>query len=182
MEQKLSASQDAEIEAGCERVEETVLGPGGRGALLALGGALIRTCRTLVADRPPGDVRLTLLDLLRGPEETVGPEDNLSRASEIMDRLGVRELAVVERGALVGILTRTDMEPHRGHLEWTRVRAAMTFDPVTVPPDASIAKVARLLLDRGFNSLPVAADRHLFGLIRRSDLLRVLRDGTPIAA
>lgn len=175
-EQALSPSQDAEVQAECDRIEQTVLGPGGRDALLALGGAITRTCRVLAAEDARGGRQLTVLELLRAPQETVGPEDNLSRAAALMELFGARELAVVERGALVGILTRTDLEPHRGHLEWTRVRAAMTPDPVTVAPDCSIATVAGLLLDCGFNSVAVATDRHLFGIIRRSDLLRVLRD------
>jgi CBS domain-containing protein len=175
-EQALSPSRDAEVQAEFDRIEQAVLGPGGRDALLALGGAITRTCRVLTEEDACGGRQLTVLDLLHTPQETVGPEDNLSRAAELMELFGARELAVVERGALVGILTRTDLEPHRGHLEWTRVRAAMTPDPVTVAPDCSIATVAGLLLDCGFNSVAVATNGHLFGVLRRSDLLRVLRD------
>lgn len=175
-ERALSDAQDAELQSAFDRIEQGVVGPGGREALLALGGAIARTCRVISADGPRGGRRLTVLDLVGAPQETVSPEDTLSRAAELMDLLGTREVAVIERGALVGILTRTDLEPHRGHLEWTRVRAAMTPDPVSVAPDCTIATVAGRLLDGGFNSVAVSADRHLFGMIRRSDLLRVLRD------
>lgn len=175
-EAALSPARDAEVLAQCDRIERAVLGPGGRDALLELGGAVTRTCRLLSAPRPHGSRQTTLLELLRTPQETVGPEDNLARAAELMELFGTREVAVVERGALVGILTRTDLEPRRGHLEWTLVRAAMTPDPVTVAPDCAIATVAGLLVDCGFNSVAVAANRHLFGIVRRSDLLRLLRD------
>ena len=81
---------------------------------------------------------------------------------------------MVEGSALVGILTRTDMEPYRGHLEWTAVQLAMTPDPVTVPPEAPIGDVMGLLVDRGFNSLPVSAGGKLLGMIARTDVLRAL--------
>jgi CBS domain-containing protein len=91
-----------------------------------------------------------------------------------MESLGARELGVVEGGVLTGILTRTDMEPHRGHWEWTPVRTAMTPDPVHVAADAPIGAVAALLLEHGFNSVPVVAEGRLLGIARRADLLRVL--------
>ena len=43
-------------------------------------------------------------------------------------------------------------------------------------PDCAVATVAGLLVDCGFNSVAVAANGHLFGIVRRSDLLRALRD------
>jgi hypothetical protein len=82
-----------------------------------------------------------------------------------MESLGTREVPVVEERALVGILTRTDMEPYRGHFEWTAVRSAMTPDPVTVLPDAPIREVLNLFLDRGFNCVPVSAGGELLGII-----------------
>jgi CBS domain-containing protein len=170
---RLSPAQAADVEAGFDRIEQSVLGADGRTTLLALGGALVHACRAPSSQGP------TVLDLLGMPQETLAPDDSLARAAEVMRRLGTRELAVVERGKLVGIVTRTDLGPHRGHLEWTRVRAAMTPDPVTVPPDCSIATAARLLLDCGFNAVAVTVDGHLFGLLRRSDLLRLLRDAEP---
>jgi len=52
---------------------------------------------------------------MRSRGVTLRPDDTLARAAELMDALTVRDLA-----------------PHRGHFEWTRVRTAMTPDPVTV--------------------------------------------------
>jgi CIC family chloride channel protein len=104
----------------------------------------------------------------------IAPGDSLARATRLMESLGTREVPVVDGHALVGILTRTDMEPYRGHFEWTAVRSAMTPDPVTVLPDAPIREVLSLLLDRGFNSVPVSAGGELLGMIRRTDVLRAL--------
>jgi predicted transcriptional regulator len=174
-EHGLSAAEDAHMLQEFDRIEKRAVGAGGRAVLLALAGSLSEACRKLVAT-PPGNSRLTAQDLIRPPQGTIGPDDSLARAAELMAPLGIRELAVVQEGRLVGMLTSTDMEPHRGHLEWTVVRTAMTPDPVTVAPDTSIGAVARLLLGRGFNSVPVSTGRGLIGLVRRSDLLRLLAD------
>jgi tRNA nucleotidyltransferase (CCA-adding enzyme) len=104
----------------------------------------------------------------------VRPDDTLARAVGLMDSLGTRELVVAEGGRVVGILTRTDLQPHHGQYEWTLVRTAMTRDPDTVPPDVPVAVAARLLVDHAYNCLPVLADGRLVGMLRRSDLLQAI--------
>ena len=93
-----------------------------------------------------------------------------------MEAFRVREIPVVEDGRVVGILARSDVEPHVGQLEWTPVRIAMTARPRTVSPDMLIADVAEVLLDGCFNGIPVVAGETLAGMITRHDLLRVLSD------
>jgi tRNA nucleotidyltransferase (CCA-adding enzyme) len=113
-------------------------------------------------------------EIMRTAVATVGPGDSLSRAAELMGHFAVRELPVVENGGLVGILTRSDLEPYGGHLEWTPVRSAMTAPARTVGPDDTIDEAARALRDGNFNGIPVAVGRMLVGMVSRHDLLRVL--------
>ncbi len=116
--------------------------------------------------------------VVRPRRVALAPGDSLARAADLMESLGARELPVVDGSDLVGILTQSDLQPHRGHYEWTTVRAAMTPDPVTVEPETPVRAVARLLLARSFNSVPVTTGRVLLGMIGRSDLLRLLAEET----
>jgi CBS domain-containing protein len=77
---------------------------------------------------------------------------------------------------LVGILSRCDLEPFRGHYEWTLVAGAMTRNPMSVDSTTPIDSVANILRDRRFNSLPVLKDGILVGTIDREDLIRFLID------
>lgn len=117
---------------------------------------------------------MTARQVMRREPRSISPDDSLARAAELMALLGTREIPIVAARVVVGVLTRADMEPYRGHYEWTPARAAMTRDPVTVRPDASVYTVARLLSERGFNSVPVAHNGELVGMISRSDVLRAL--------
>ncbi len=164
----------ARVLADFGRIEDRMLGPGGRDVLLALAGALASASGELARRATPQ--RLTARDLVRPPQGTIGPDDSLARAADRMGTLGTRELAVLDADRFVGILTRTDLEPHRGHLEWTVVRAAMTADPVTVAADAPVPAVARLLLDGRFNGVPVLSGGRLVGIVRRNDLIALLAD------
>ena len=173
-DQTLDANDDARVQREFDRIEERVVGRGGKGTLLALAEALMQAWHALGGGAQRELAALTARDLLHPPQGTIRPGDSLARASALMESLGARELGVVEGGVLAGILTRTDTEPHRGHWEWTPVRTAMTPDPVHVAPDAPIATVAAVLLEHGFNSVPVVAEGRLLGIVRRSDLVRVL--------
>lgn len=117
--------------------------------------------------------------VMRRGVASVAPRDRLAKAAELMTAFAVRELPVVHEGALVGIVTRSDLEPYVGQLEWTPVEVAMSAPATTVSPDASISAVARALIEGRFNGIPVAVDRTLAGMISRQDLLRALteRDG-----
>jgi CBS domain-containing protein len=110
------------------------------------------------------------------PVPTVAPGDSLARAAEIMNAFSTRELPVVNDGAVVGMLARSDFDPYVGQLEWTQVRLAMSVAPRTVSPDCSIQDVARALLDGNFNAVPVVVGEALAGMVTRRDLVRLLVD------
>jgi CBS domain-containing protein len=112
--------------------------------------------------------------VMRPNPSSVSPEQTLARAADLMTALGVRELPVVEAETLTGIVTRSDLEPFRGHFEWTTVATVMTANPVTVEPDTPLSAVATIFLENGFNSVPVADQGRLVGMIGRADLVRVL--------
>jgi tRNA nucleotidyltransferase (CCA-adding enzyme) len=115
-------------------------------------------------------------DIMRTAVATVAPGDSLARALELMKHFAVRELAVVEEGVLVGILARSDLDPHLGHFEWTAVRIAMTAQPRAIAPDAPLDDVARALRAGSFNAVPVVEDGALVGMVSRHDCLRVVAD------
>jgi CBS domain-containing protein len=178
VDQLLSPEDDAAVERAFHRIEERALGRAGSEALVALAGAVAHASSALASEPPEVPAPLVAGRIMRPTHGTLTSDDSLARAAELMATHAVRELPVVSGRALVGILTRTDMEPHRGHFEWTAVRDAMTPDPVSVTPDTSVRAVARQLFARGFNALPVTTGGDLVGMVARADVISVLaRDG-----
>jgi CBS domain-containing protein/hemerythrin-like domain-containing protein len=172
----LSPADDASIERAFHEIEERVLGRPGSEALVALGGAVVQAADALAAESAASGARLVARDVMRAKPGTVAPDDSLARAVGVMESFRSREVAVVSGRAVVGILTRTDVQPHRGHWEWTAVRVAMTAEPVTVGSDTPVPVVARLLLGRGFNAVPVTDGGDFVGMIGRSDVLKLLAE------
>ena len=116
----------------------------------------------------------TVEGLMRRDPVTITPLDTLAAAQSLMQRAGVRQLPVVDKGALIGMLSERDLRAHSGYLERTKVDAAMSEHLIIASPKDSAARAARLLLDQKINAVPVVEDARLVGIISRSDLLRSL--------
>jgi CBS domain-containing protein len=172
----LSEKDAALVWDGFRQVDERETRPGEQRALRALADA-IDPAREPRSDGVASTAEVVAAHVMRPWPRAVRPTDTLARAAELMDQMHVRELPVVEDGRLSGILARTDMQAHAGHLEWTRVEAAMTPRPVVVTPEESVGAVSQLLIRGRFNAVPVIADEAtLVGMISRTDLLRAVAD------
>ncbi len=118
------------------------------------------------------------------------PTDSVAAAWRLLRQHQIRHLPVVEEGKLVGIVTdrdirlvfpsaltsgRREQDPHDA-LEKVAVREIMTGQVVTVAPEAPIANVARLLLERRIGGLPVVQGSRLVGIITKTDILAAFVD------
>jgi acetoin utilization protein AcuB len=107
---------------------------------------------------------------------SVTPDDTLAAAKALMDAEGFHRLPVLEEGRLVGILTERDIRLHWGYLESTKVDAAMTAEPIFVPPATNIEEAARVLLRHKIGGLPVVDKGKLVGIITTTDMLKAFLD------
>ncbi len=172
----LSAEDVPPLWDAFRHVDAEEVPPGERQALQALAAA-IDPGRDRARDATPPVGGLIAAHVMRPRPRSARPVDTLARAAELMERAGVRELPVAEDGRLCGIISRSDLQAHLGHLEWTTVEAAMTSEPVVVTPEQSASAVSRVLLRGRFNAVPVIADEtRLIGMVSRSDLLRAVAD------
>jgi acetoin utilization protein AcuB len=115
---------------------------------------------------------------------TIKPHDTLKKARELMTKHRVNQLPVVADDNVVGIVTDRDVRdayPSRVRLLRGKdieefadshvVEEVMTFNVVTIGPDASLREAAQHLRKQRFGALPVVDHGELVGVITRSDLL-----------
>lgn len=105
---------------------------------------------------------------------TIGPEATLGEARAVMKRFDISGVPVVDRGALVGIITNRDLRfesrPERP------VRDVMTKDVVTAPEGITPDESKELLQKHRIEKLPVVDEKGaLRGLITIKDIEKAER-------
>ncbi|MCL4424687.1 MAG: CBS and ACT domain-containing protein [Firmicutes bacterium] len=114
---------------------------------------------------------------------SIGTEDTLARAWELIRQRRIRHLPVVEGTALVGILSDRDLRDaspsvlelrSRDFLEGTPVRTIMRPEVITLHPLETIEEAARLLYEHRIGCLPVVSRGELVGIVTETDILRSL--------
>src|SRR4030065_2522613 len=113
---------------------------------------------------------------------TISSDMPIMEARKIMDAHGIRRLPVVDRGKLVGMvskerITRTAPSPATSLSVWEinyllakmTVKEVMGKDPVTVNPDMSVEAAIALAQKRGVGALPVVEKNKLVGIATTND-------------
>ena len=141
-------------------------------------------------------------DLMTPHPTTVDREALLQTAMEVMIEHGIRHLPVVDAGGgrLLGMLTDRDvrsaaiapaiaeylsaeqrrrLRPVTEALGTLRVGDVMTWDVVTIAPDAPIAQAAAVMFEARFGSLPVVDGGKLVGIVTERDVLKALAATLP---
>ncbi len=106
---------------------------------------------------------------------TVGPDQTLAEAAELLTRYGHSSLPVVDgEGRLVGLITRKAVDRAVNHgLGEKPVRAYMWRRPEVIGPETPLSEIRRRMAEKDLGRLPVVDEEgRLLGLITRSDLLR----------
>jgi CBS domain-containing protein len=126
-------------------------------------------------------------DLMTRDVTTIGRNDTLAVAEELMKTRRFRHLPVVEEKRLVGMLSERDLfhaalstalnfgqKAQQEFLKTILVKEVMTDEVVSIGPEAEVKDAARLMLDRRIGSLPVLEGAKLVGILSETDLLKVI--------
>ena len=133
---------------------------------------------------------MRVADIMQTNLETIGPDDTVADAVEILADKHISGLPVVtKRGQLIGVLSTTDVlqllaetADHEGRgeiLQGTRVGEIMTAKPVTVGPDEDLRTAARQMLYGEIHRLFVEFDGNLVGVLTQSDIVGAVAGAVP---
>jgi acetoin utilization protein AcuB len=127
---------------------------------------------------------IKIIDVMTRNPVIVTPEETVGQADELMTDNKIRQLPVVEGGALLGIITDRDirsflsgsllLDPdERAKALNTPVRELMTTEPLTLSPDDELQEAVELLIDEKIGGIPVIDEvEGLIGIVTYVDVLR----------
>jgi CBS domain-containing protein len=142
-------------------------------------------------------------DIMTKNVVTVTPDTEITQAAKLLLENHFNGLPVVdESGKLIGIICQDDLIVQQKRLPLpslftffdglipltsyrslekevekivaTTVSQAMTTDPITTDPDASLEDIATLMVNNNIHTLPVLDCDRLVGVIGKEDVLRTL--------
>jgi predicted transcriptional regulator len=116
---------------------------------------------------------------MRVPQYVANPGDTLVDAAEQMQRHRYHGTPVVDGGALVGIITVTDIGRADGDPAVVTVGEVMTKRPTTVVPSTPVSQALERMAALGVGRLPVVEEhdpRRLVGLFRREEAIRAYHE------
>jgi acetoin utilization protein AcuB len=121
-------------------------------------------------------------DVMTWNVATVSSDTPIMEARKIMDAHGVRRMPVVDKGKLVGMVSkeriiRTAPSPATSLSVWEinyllakmTVKEVMTKDPITVDPEMSVEAAIAIAQKKGVGALPVADKGKLVGIATTND-------------
>lgn len=123
---------------------------------------------------------LTARDLMSSPVKSLDPNQTIQEAARLMLRYGHSGMPVVEKGKLVGIISRRDVDKAVHHnLGHAPVKAYMSRNVKTVTPSTPITQIEQAMINYDIGRLPVCENGVLVGIVTRTDLLRAMHGEYP---
>ena len=125
---------------------------------------------------------------------TIDRNESLGTALRLMREHRIRRLPVVSKGKLVGIVSDRDLkgalpsqatsldvwELH-GLIDRMKISDIMTKKVITTTPDATIERVALVMLEKKIEGLPVLdAAGDIVGIVTEGDIFRALTEVTGV--
>ncbi len=130
---------------------------------------------------------MRIKDVMTKNPITVSPDTLVLEAQKMMKDHKIRRLPVVDKGKLVGIVTKRDLleaAPPRGTspnlydlnylLSQMKVKEVMRKNPIVISPYTPVEDVLRIGQEEKIGSFPVVEDGKLVGIVTESDIVRFL--------
>jgi CBS domain-containing protein len=124
-------------------------------------------------------------EMMTTETSTLGRNDTLDLADDIMALDRIRHLPVLEDGRVVGVVSQRDLfrsalaaalgygeKAQKTLLRTIRVKEVMSEPAITVSPGATIKEAARLMIEHKIGCLPVIEGPKLVGIVTETDILR----------
>jgi tRNA nucleotidyltransferase (CCA-adding enzyme) len=119
---------------------------------------------------------VTVAEIMSSRPQLLAPDTPVEEAAVRMSRFGYEGYPVVERGKVVGLLTRRAVDRAIAHQLSTTADKLMEAGSYTVQPDDSIEHLQRLVAESGWGQIPVVDSENgrIIGIVTRTDLLKTL--------
>ena len=131
--------------------------------------------------------KITVKEIMSKELIAVSSTERLVHARRQMLESHVGRLPVVDEEELVGMITSKDLmrafidfrkkvpeKYQKSQIKEVLVEDIMSTNPTFVTKDMSITEISNIIMETGFNGLPVVEDDEVIGIITQTDILKLI--------
>lgn len=131
--------------------------------------------------------KITVKEIMSEDVVAVSPTDRLIHARRQMIDSNIGRVPVIEDDELKGIITSKDLmrafidfrkkvpeKYQKSQIKEVLVENIMSSNPSFIPKEMTISEVSKIMIETGFNGLPVVENGKVIGIITQTDILRLI--------
>lgn len=126
-------------------------------------------------------------ELMTSPPVCIQKDSPVGKALSLMINGDFSHLIAVDGKRVAGVVSMWDLVDVLGSSRFRNVPASriyvsavMSSPAITIQADARVRDAKRIMLERDFSCLPVMRGDDLVGIITETDIIRILKDSSPI--
>jgi CBS domain-containing protein len=130
---------------------------------------------------------LTVREMMTTTIATLGRNDTLDLADDLMSMGRIRHLPVLDEGRVVGVVSQRDLfrsalavalgygeRAQKLLLKTITVNRVMSEPAISIAPEATVTQATRVMLEHKIGCLPVVEGQTLVGIVTETDILRAM--------
>ena len=123
---------------------------------------------------------ITAADIMARPVKFVSPQDEIQAVLEQMFQYGHTGFPVLNHEKqLIGVISRRDVDKATHHgLGHAPVKAYMSTQPITLPPDAPLEEIQATMMKHNIGRIPIIDNGKMVGILSRTDVIEQLHKQT----
>lgn len=121
---------------------------------------------------------MKVVELMNKNVITCHPSEKLNIILNKLELFKIAGMPVVDKGRLVGIISQSDILKglKTGDISDQSVEDVMTANVITVPPTESAIVVAKLMVEKHINRIPIVDNDKVVGIVTRGDIIKAVAE------
>ncbi len=121
---------------------------------------------------------MKVVELMNKNVVTCHVSETLAVIVNKFELFGIAGMPVVDKGRLVGILCQSDILRglKSGDLQKLTVGDVMVREVITALSTESVVNVAKIMIEKGVNRVPIVENDSLVGIVTRGDIIKAVAE------
>ncbi|MCX5804965.1 MAG: CBS domain-containing protein [Proteobacteria bacterium] len=123
---------------------------------------------------------MKVVELMNNNVVTCRPSESLTVIVNKFELFNIAGMPVVEKGKLAGMICQSDilknLREEGVSLKDLTVKDVMVEEVITVSPTESVVEVAKIMIDKQINRIPVVENNVVIGIVTRTDIVRAVAE------